>query len=48
MWGEGTRRKGESWIRVRLGENRLGREGEPGWPSSDQHRQSHHGKLARD
>ena len=46
MWGEGTRRKGESWIRARLGENRLGREGEPGWPSSDQHKQSHHGKLA--
>ena len=46
MWGKGKRRKRESQIRVRPGENRLGREGEPGWPSSDQHGQSHHGKLA--
>lgn len=46
MWGKGKRKKGESQIRVLPGENRLGREGEPGWPSSDQHGQSHHGKLA--
>lgn len=46
MRGKGKRKKGESQIRVLPGENRLGREGEPGWPSSDQHGQSHYGKLA--